>query len=158
MIRTVLSAICGVGALLVACGSHAAPPSDMFGHCPAFVRQGLALPRGANLFGAASITGQRLSSAAVTHNDAASVRTRGGVLAEVEPDDVTETGSVTSFSDEGDHGPMPVAVACRYGKYRQPYGAEAMLLIPLPANAGGECRYRNAKPPLPASMVCQRSD
>ena len=126
--------------------------ASVLAQCPALLRPTTALPAGTSLFGHVATAGEPHERAMLANTDAAGFRSAGGV-AEIEEDVVNSAGSTTAFRPEAG---IPLSIACRYGRYKPPLGADALMLIPIASTASGTCRFRQAVGRQPASMICTR--
>jgi hypothetical protein len=129
--------------------------------CPATLRSGTTLPRGARLLGAPLAAGLSLSSATVTADAVEAVASDLDGLAEVESvERPGSAGMVVQRQDVTPTADAPFALICRYGDAKPPLLAQSAVLIPLPANgAGYRCTTRlpQGKDPRAASAICERS-
>lgn len=128
--------------------------------CPATIRSGMTLPRGARLLGAPLAGVLRMSSATVSADAVGAVASDLDGLAEVEPvERPGPAGMVMQMQDAAPTADAPFALICRYGDAEPPLLAQSAVLIPLPANgAGYSCTTRlpQGKDPRPASAICER--
>ncbi len=127
--------------------------------CPAALKSGVALPAGARLLGTAPAAGIMLSSATVTADAVGSIGDDLAELAEVEPSEGPDApGMAVQLQDTEPSADQPFALVCRYGTPAPPLLAQAVLLMPLPANrAGYRCTTRlpQGKDPRAASSTCE---
>lgn len=129
--------------------------------CPATIRSGMTLPRGARLLGAPLADVLSLSSATVTADAVEAVAPDLDGLGEVEPvERPGPAGMVVQMQDAAPTADAPFALICRYGAAEPPLLAQSAVLIPLSANgAGYSCTTRlpQGKDPRAASAICERS-
>ena len=117
--------------------------------CLPVMKPGMPLPAGAKLFGRLPPNGAPLVDAYLTE---AVTTTKDPATDLNDMDREPESSGKTIISSFKAGDPRTRSLMCRYGQANNDLMAQAILLIPMPDRARGQCRFDNAS--FPHTMVC----